>query len=97
MNRYIKDNKIVIGPISFKGNYYGSFISIDGLFDEESLYHDVAIELCEDCLVIFYRGKGENHYKSIHNENEDNMLDKKFAKKLYDYFEQNELVPIKLF
>lgn len=91
-----KDDKIVIGPISFKGNYYGSFISIDGLFDEESPYHDVAIELCEDSLVIFYRKKWEKHYKSIHNENGDNMLDKKFAQKLYDYIERNKLAPIKL-
>lgn len=92
-----KGNKIVIEPMSFKGNYYGSSISIDGLFDEESPYHDVVIELCEDCLVIFYCEKGEKHYKSIHNENGDNMLDKKFAKKLYDYIERNELSPIKLF
>ena len=89
-----KDNKIVIEPMSYKGNYYGSSFTINELFDEESPYHDVAIELCEDCIAIFYRKKGEKYYTSIHNENGDSMFDKKCAQRLYDYLEQNKLFPI---
>lgn len=89
-----KDNKIVIEPMFYKGNYYGSSFTINELFDEESPYYDVAIELCEDCIMIFYRKKGEKYYNSIHIENGDNILDKKCAQRLYDYLEQNKLFPI---
>ena len=89
-----KDSKIDIEPMSYKGNYYGSSFTINELFDEESPYHDVAFELCKDCIVIFYRKKGEKYYKSIHIENGDFILDKKCAQRLYDYLEQNKLFPI---
>lgn len=89
-----KDNKIAIEPMRYEGNYYGLAFTINELFDEESSYHDVAIELCEDCIMIFYRKKGDKYYKAIHSENGDNMIDKKCAQRLYDYLEQNKILPI---
>ena len=89
-----KGGNVVIEPMNYKGEEYGTCFTITCLFDEESPYYDVSIELCNDCIVIFYRKKGEKYYNSIHNENGDTMFDKKCAQRLYDYIEQNKIFPI---
>lgn len=85
-----KGSNVIIEPMRYNDKDYGTCFTITCLFDEESPYYDVSIELCNDCLIIHYRKKDEKYYKNIHNEEGDFLLHKDFAKKLYDYIEENK-------
>ena len=85
-----KGSNVIIEQMMYNDEEYGTCFTITCLFDEESPYYDVSIELCNDCLIINYRKKGEKYYKNIHNEKGDFLLHKDFAKKLYEYVEENK-------
>ena len=85
-----KGSNVIIEPMMYNDEEYGTCFTITCLFDEESPYYDVSIELCNDCLIIHYRKKDEKYYKNIHNEDGDFLLHKDFAKKLYDYIEEKK-------
>lgn len=85
-----KSSNVIIEPMMYNYEEYGTCFTITCLFDEESPYYDVSIELCNDCLVIHYRKKDEKYYENIHNKDGDFLLHKDFAKKLYDYVEENK-------
>ena len=85
-----KGSNVIIEPMMYYDEEYGTCFTIMCLFDEESPYYDVIIELCKDCFIIHYRKKDEKYYKNIHNEEGDFLLHKDFAKKLYDYVEENK-------
>ncbi|MBO5826883.1 MAG: hypothetical protein J6R59_00195 [Paludibacteraceae bacterium] len=85
-----KGSNVIIEPMMYNDEEYGTCFTITCLFDEESPYYDVSIELCKDCLIIHYRKKDEKYCTTIHNEKGDFLLHKDFAKKLYDYVEENK-------
>lgn len=85
-----KGNNVIIEPMMYNSEEFGKCFTITYLFDEKSPYYDVCIELCNDCFVIHYRKKGEKYYKTIHDGEGAFLLHKDFAKKLYDYIEENK-------
>lgn len=85
-----KGSNVIIEPMMYNGEEYGKCFTVTCLFDEESPYYDVSIELCKDCLIIHYRKKDEKYCTTIHNEKGDFLLHKDFAKKLYEYVEENK-------
>lgn len=85
-----KGNNVIIEPMMYNEEEFGACFTITHLFDEESPYYNVSVELCNDCFVIHYHKKDEKYYKTIHNEEGDFLLHKDFAKKLYDYVEENK-------
>lgn len=85
-----KGSNVIIEPMMYYDEEYGTCFTIMCLFDEESPYYDVIIELCKDCFIIHYRKKDEKYCTTIHNKDGDFLLHKDFAKKLYDYVEENK-------